>query len=106
MNIPAVKTAEALASRLGMHALARLGEGARPHDAGEARARDRARLLVREPVGAHERLRALRRYGEKRPATFVKRVLDRDGSVLEDHTDWRDPWAAARRAARRRRSPR
>ena len=26
------------------------------------------------------------RYGEKRPAGFVKRVLDRDGNVLEDHS--------------------
>ena len=32
------------------------------------------------------------RYGEKRPSGFVKRVLDRDGNVLEDHSDWRDPW--------------
>jgi penicillin-binding protein 1A len=32
------------------------------------------------------------RYGEKRPSSFVRRVLDRDGNVLEDRSDWRDPW--------------
>jgi penicillin-binding protein 1A len=32
------------------------------------------------------------RYGEKRPSIFVKRVIDRDDNVLEDHSDWRDPW--------------
>ncbi|BDG09748.1 penicillin-binding protein 1A [Anaeromyxobacter paludicola] len=34
----------------------------------------------------------LDRYGEKGRSTLVKRVLDRDGRVLEDHADWRDPW--------------
>jgi penicillin-binding protein 1A len=34
----------------------------------------------------------LDRYGERRPATFVKRVLDRDGRVLEDHSAPHDPW--------------
>ena len=31
----------------------------------------------------------------------MKRVLDRDGRVLEDHSDWRDPWVplSARMAA-------
>jgi penicillin-binding protein 1A len=35
----------------------------------------------------------LDRYGEKRPSFFVKRVLDRDGRVLEDHTAPFDAWA-------------
>ena len=39
MNIPAVKTAEALANKFGMPGARRLGEAARPHHAGEARAR-------------------------------------------------------------------
>ncbi len=42
------------------------------------------------------------RYGEKRPSRFVKRVLDRDGRVLEDHSDWRDPWVPLSGAARGR----
>ena len=43
----------------------------------------------------------LDRYGEKRPSTFVKRVLDRDGRLLEDHTQPSDPWVplASRLAA-------
>jgi len=35
----------------------------------------------------------LDRYGEKGRLTFVKRVLDREGRVLEDHTAPGDPWA-------------
>jgi penicillin-binding protein 1A len=34
----------------------------------------------------------LDRYGEKRPSTFVKRVFDRDGRLLEDHASPSDPW--------------
>jgi penicillin-binding protein 1A len=34
----------------------------------------------------------LDRYGEKRPSTFVRRVLDRDGRLLEDHAAPTDPW--------------
>ncbi len=34
----------------------------------------------------------LDRYGEKRQSLFVKRVLDRDGRILEDHTAPFDPW--------------
>jgi penicillin-binding protein 1A len=34
----------------------------------------------------------LDRYGEKRPSTFVKRVLDREGRLLEDHSHPADAW--------------
>ncbi len=34
----------------------------------------------------------LDRYGEKRPSTFVKRVLDRDGRLVEDHSAPTDAW--------------
>jgi penicillin-binding protein 1A len=34
----------------------------------------------------------LDRYGEKRPSTLVKRVFDRDGRLLEDHSGAADPW--------------
>ncbi|MBI5068983.1 MAG: PBP1A family penicillin-binding protein [Deltaproteobacteria bacterium] len=34
----------------------------------------------------------LDRYGEKGKLTFVKRVLDREGTVLEDHAAPGDPW--------------
>ncbi len=43
----------------------------------------------------------LDRYGEKRPSTLVKRITDREGRTLEDHTAPNDPWAplSARLAA-------
>ncbi len=93
MNIPAVKTAQALADKCGgMQVLA-----------------DWAKLLgITTPVKLElgsalgsscvypwelTNVYALfARYGEKRPSLFVKRVLDRDGRVLEDRSDWRDPW--------------
>jgi penicillin-binding protein 1A len=34
----------------------------------------------------------LDRYGEKKASTFVKRVLDRDGRLLEDHSAPSDAW--------------
>jgi penicillin-binding protein 1A len=34
----------------------------------------------------------LDRYGEKKPSAFVKRVQDRDGRLLEDHTAPSDAW--------------
>jgi penicillin-binding protein 1A len=34
----------------------------------------------------------LDRYGEKRPSVLLRRVLDRDGRVLEDHSHFADPW--------------
>ena len=93
MNIPAVKTAEALTSQARPGLPGQLGRAARPHHAREEGARHRARLLLRLALGAHRRLRHLR------PATatsgapsLVKRVLDREGRMLEDHTEPRDPW--------------
>jgi penicillin-binding protein 1A len=33
------------------------------------------------------------RYGEKRPTYMIRKVKDRFGRTLEDHTAWDDPWA-------------
>ena len=33
------------------------------------------------------------RYGKRVHPTFIRRVVDRDGNVLEDHTVYFDPWA-------------
>jgi penicillin-binding protein 1A len=92
MNIPAVKTAEALASKFG---IALLGEWARnlglttpvKPELGSALGSSCVTLWELTNVFA-----LLDRYGERRPASFVKRVLDREGGLLEDHTDWHDPW--------------
>ncbi len=92
MNIPAVKTYEALASKLGYPVLAdwakELGLTTPvKQELGSALGSSCVHLWELTNVYA-----IFARYGERRPSTFVKRVLDRDGRVLEDHTDYRDPW--------------
>jgi penicillin-binding protein 1A len=92
MNIPAVKTAEALASKLGA---AFLGEWARslglttPVKQELGSALGSSCVSLWELTGVYA---LFARYGEKRPAVMVRRVLDRDGRTLEDHTEPRDPW--------------
>lgn len=92
MNIPAVKTAEALFSKFGITVLDQwakqvgLTTPVKP-ELGSALGSSCVNLWELTNVYA-----MFARYGEKRPSTFVKRVLDRDGRVLEDHADWRDPW--------------
>jgi penicillin-binding protein 1A len=92
MNIPAVKTYEALAIRLGL--------GVLPEWARELGLTTPVKMELGSALGSScvnlwelTNVYALfARYGERRPALFVKRVLDRDGQVLEDHADYRDPW--------------
>jgi penicillin-binding protein 1A len=92
MNIPAVKTAEALANKFGMQLLADWAKGLGlttpvKLELGSALGSSCVNLWELTNVYA-----LFARYGERRPSGFVKRVLDRDGNVLEDHSDWRDPW--------------
>ncbi len=92
MNIPAVKTAEALANKFGIQLLADWAKGLGlttpvKLELGSALGSSCVNLWELTNVYA-----LFARFGEKRPSTFVKRVLDRDGNVLEDHADWRDPW--------------
>jgi penicillin-binding protein 1A len=92
MNIPAVKTAEALANKFGIQVLADWAKGLGlttpvKLELGTALGSSCVNLWELTNVYA-----LFARYGEKRPSGFVKRVLDRDGAVLEDHADWRDPW--------------
>jgi penicillin-binding protein 1A len=92
MNIPAVKTLEALGSKFGMQVIADWAKGLGlttpvKLELGSALGSSCVNLWELTNVYA-----LFARYGEKRPTTFVKRVLDRDGNVLEDHSDWRDPW--------------
>ncbi len=88
MNIPAVKTAAALG-------VDRLVEWARTLGLGTPVKRELGSAIGSScttlwDLGQVYAL--LDRYGEKRRSTFVKRVLDRDGRVLEDHTAPADPW--------------
>jgi len=92
MNIPAVKTAEALIAKEGSKALAdwakQLGISTPVKlELGSALGSSCVNLWELTNVYA-----LFARYGDRRGSTFVKRVLDRDGRVLEDHADWRDPW--------------
>ena len=92
MNIPAVKTAEALAAKFGMQALADWAKGlglTTPVKLELGSALGSSCVTPWELTNVYA---LFARYGEKRPSEFVKRVLDRDGNVLEDHADWRDPW--------------
>ena len=92
MNIPAVKTAEALANKFGIQVLADWAKGVGlttpvKLELGTALGSSCVNLWELTNVYA-----LFARYGVKRPSGFVKRVLDRDGNVLEDHSEWKDPW--------------
>jgi penicillin-binding protein 1A len=92
MNIPAVKTAEALWQKLGINFL---GEWAKTLGLTTPVKPELGSALGSSCVNLWELTNVyamFARLGEKRPATFVKRVFDRDGNILEDHTDFRDPW--------------
>src|SRR5512137_1994858 len=93
MNIPAVKTAEVLARKLGLKFLGEwahgLGLGTPVKDElGSALGSSCTTLWDLVNVYA-----VIDRYGERRPSTLVKRVLDREGRILEDHSAPTDPWA-------------
>ncbi len=93
MNIPAVKTAEMLARKLGAGFLgvwaASLGitSPVKP-ELGSALGSSCATLFDMVNVYA-----VLDRQGVRRPPVLVKRVLDRDGRILEDRIAPTDPWA-------------
>jgi penicillin-binding protein 1A len=88
MNIPAVKTAAALGLDNLVSWSATLGLTTPvKRELGSAIGSSCTTLWNLANVYA-----LLDRYGEKRRATFVKRVLDRDGRLLEDHTAPTDPW--------------
>ncbi len=92
MNIPAVKTAEALKNELGDRALADWAKAlgiTTPVKLELGSALGSSCVYPWELTNVYA---TLDRYGEKRRSTFVKRVFDRDGKVLEDHSDRRDPW--------------
>jgi penicillin-binding protein 1A len=93
MNIPAVKTAEALSNKFGgMQVLADWAKNLGittpvKLELGSALGSSCVNLWELTNVYA-----LFDRLGERRASVFVKRVLDRDGRLLEDHSDWRDPW--------------
>jgi penicillin-binding protein 1A len=92
MNIPAVKTAEALAARLGAGFLGEWAKGlglTTPVKPELGSALGSSCVSLWELTGVYA---LFARYGERRPGVMVRRVLDREGRTLEDHTEPRDPW--------------
>jgi penicillin-binding protein 1A len=92
MNIPAVKTAEALFALYGSQVL---DDWAKQLGLSTAVKPELGSALGSSCVTPWELTNVyalFARYGERRKSAFVRRVLDRDGRVLEDRTDWRDPW--------------
>jgi penicillin-binding protein 1A len=88
MNIPAVKTAAALG-------VDRLVEWARTLGLTTPVKRELGSAIGSSCTTLWDLANVyslLDRYGEKKKLTFVKRVLDRDGRVLEDHTAPADPF--------------
>ncbi len=93
MNIPAVKTAELLARKMGPAFLgqwaAALGLGTPvKEELGSALGSSCTHLVDLVEVYA-----LLDRQGTRRPSLLVKRVVDRDGGLLEDRVAPSDPWA-------------
>ncbi len=92
MNIPAVKTAEALSTALGADFLgtwaAQLGLTT-PVKKELGSALGSSCVSLWELTGVYA---TFARLGEKRPVTMVKRVLDREGRTLEDRSQPRDAW--------------
>jgi len=92
MNIPAVKTAEALTSRLGQDFLGTWAKQlglTTPVKKELGTALGSSCVSLWELTGVYA---TFARYGDRRRQVLVKRVLDREGRVLEDHTEPRDPW--------------
>jgi penicillin-binding protein 1A len=93
MNIPAVKTAELLARKMGPDFLGQwaaslgLRTPVKP-ELGSALGSSCATLFDMVDVYA-----TLDRQGLQRPSVLVKRVLDRDGRLLEDRVAPTDAWA-------------
>ncbi len=88
MNLPAVKTAAAL----GVDALVSWAQAVGlttpvKRELGSAIGSSCTTLWSLANVYA-----LLDRYGEKKASTFVKRVMDRDGRLLEDHSAPQDSW--------------
>ncbi len=92
MNIPAVKTAEMLSRKMGPDFLgqwaASLGLGTPVKaELGSALGSSCTHLIDLVEVYA-----VLERLGTRRSSFLVKRVLDRDGRILEDRIAPTDPW--------------
>jgi len=88
MNIPAVHVLEAVGTREAAAWARRLGITT-PVNEDLSIALGSSCVTLWELTHVYAMLSQL---GERVPSTFLRRVVDRDGRVLEDHSAWYDPW--------------
>lgn len=89
MNIPAVKTFAAVGTKNMFEWSKRLGLTT-PMNMDFSAALGSSCVYPYELAGAYA---TFNRYGRKRPTYFVRKIEDRFGRTLEDHTAYDDPWA-------------
>jgi penicillin-binding protein 1A len=101
MNIPAVKTYIALAKHLGNRnevlGIQKIGEYAKRLGFSTPINPDYSTALGSACVYPYELAQVyatLNRLGLKKPTYFIRKVEDRFGRTIEDHTAWDDPWAS------------
>jgi penicillin-binding protein 1A len=90
MNIPAVKTFQAVGIDNMTQWVSSLGIST-PLNHDLSSALGSSCVYPNELAGVYA---TLARYGNKRPTFFVRKIEDRFGRTLEDHTAYDDPWAA------------
>lgn len=100
-NIPAVKTFIALAKHLGnkneVVGIQKLGELAKGLGFSTPLNPDYSTALGSAcvyPIELAQVYATINRLGVKKPTWFVRKVEDRFGRTLEDHTSFDDPWAS------------
>ncbi|MBX7096971.1 MAG: PBP1A family penicillin-binding protein [Myxococcaceae bacterium] len=101
MNIPAVKTFIALAKDLGnkneVIGIQKIGEFAKSLGLSTPINPDYSAALGSSCVYPYELVQVyatLNRLGNKRPTYYIRKVEDRFGRAVEDHTAFDDPWAS------------
>ncbi|HZA49594.1 MAG TPA: transglycosylase domain-containing protein, partial [Myxococcaceae bacterium] len=90
MNIPAVKTFQAVGIDNMAQWVASLGIST-PLNHDLSSALGSSCVYPNELAGVYA---TLARYGNKRPTFFIRKIEDRFGRTLEDHTAYDDPWAS------------
>lgn len=89
MNIPAVKTFAAVGTKNMAEWSKRLGLTT-PMNMDFSAALGSSCVYPYDLAGVYA---TFNRYGRKRPTYFVRKIEDRFGRTLEDHTSYDDPWA-------------
>jgi penicillin-binding protein 1A len=93
MNIPAVKTAELLARKMGPDFLGQWAASLGVTSPVKPELGSALGSSCASPFEMVDVYATLDRQGQRRPAVLVKRVLDRDGGLLEDRVAPSDAWA-------------